>query len=317
MLGFKGGSVFMAQTKTDTIKVEPYDDAAWVGSWKQRASGLWAAGGVGLLFGAAIGLVAPFFPVVVGAYSAATAVGMIGTSVATFASLGVVSGAVAGGMVGASSGGAAAAAAEQERREKSRELKTGIDFPAPDKVVEPEPKGIGAKLASYVNVRSGLIFTALGMVVGGVFAAAAILPGSAVGLTGAIANVGMGSIVAAGTATGHAALAAAAYCVGVMGSFGALFGFRFAHMTNDARKVTATWLSTKFSDEKAVEGQALQLAQEQNKQLEGAVVDVQAEQVGAGARSHAEKHASRTGQSFQELVLNRSSESASLQLTTR
>lgn len=255
------GCAGIKHVNTKPVTVESYSDVAWKGSWRQRASGLWAAGAVGMATGAAIGLVAPFFPVVVGALTLAQAGALVLTSVATFASLGTVTGAVAGGLVGSSSGSAAAVAEETERRIREREARMGLEdaelgMSEAAKKEQEKPQGFLAKIKSYINVRSGLIFIALGMVAGAVFAAAAIpagLPAMATALTG----TGLGAVVTAATtglsgaaATANAALATAAYTVGVMGCFGAMFGVRYAAVTNDVRQITASMLSKTFSDEK-------------------------------------------------------------------
>jgi hypothetical protein len=292
----------MAENPQQQSRPDSYSEVAWLGAWKQRAAGMWAAGGLGLAFGAAIGAVAPFFPVMVGAMALEAAVGMLGVSIATFAATGIVAGAAAGGLVGLGSGGAAAVARESERRDQSRLEALGVNMPEAAPLPEKQ-QGLLQKLASYINPRSLLIFTGLGVAAGLVFAAAPIMTGA---MATSLGGTTIGMVVGAAT---NAPLATAAYCAGVMGCFGALFGVNFSALTNDVRKVTSSWLSTRFGDEKKVESAVQpQLAPARAHALEAPAIDVQAEMVSG---SFVEKHApARTG-GFKEVLAAQGAESPS------
>ena len=155
-------------------------------------------------------------------------------------------------------------------------------------------------MGSYINPRSLLIFTGLGIAAGLVFAAAPIMTGA---MATALGGTTIGMVVAAAS---NAPLATAAYCAGVMGSFGALFGVNFSALTNHVRKVVSSWLSTRFGDEKKAES-ALQpqLMPARAHALEAPAIDVQAEMVSGG---FAEKHASARTGGFKEVLASHSTE---------
>lgn len=313
----------MASSQETTSKELTYTDVSWINSWRQRASGMWAAGVVGLVGGAIGGAIAPFFPVVVGGYSLATAASLMLPSIATFASAGLVSMAAAGAFVGLGSGGAAAVAEEQEKRAESRIKALGIKMPEPEKSTEEKPVGLFKRIASYINPRAGMIFIAMGMVAGAVFAwaaapavAAFVAAGApaagGAGITSAvISGTGIASVISSTLAAGGSAMAAtastAAYCIGVMGMFGAMFGVRYAHLTNDLRNVMGGFLSTKFGDKEKAPEQAPQLQMQPVRELQTPVIDVQVEQV-ALAPQHAAKVESRAAQGYTEMVSKQAAE---------
>ncbi|NBX02769.1 MAG: hypothetical protein EBR02_01625 [Alphaproteobacteria bacterium] len=300
----------MAQADNNTRELT-YTDVAWTGSWRQRAAGMWAAGLVGLVGGAIGGAIAPLLPVLAFAYPLSEAAPLILPSIATFASAGLVSLAAAGALVGLGSGGAAAVAEEQEKRDKSRIKAMGINLPEPEKSTETTPKNLFERIASYINPRAGMIFIAMGMVAGAVFAWAAAPAveafatagapaASGAGITSAvISGTGIASVIKSTLTAGGSAIAAtAAYCVGVMGMFGAMFGVRYAHLTNDLRNVMAGFLSTKFGDKDKAPEQAPQLQMQPVRELQTPVIDVQVEQV----PSHMAKLETRLQQGFQKML---------------
>ena len=93
-------------------EVESYQDLAFSNAWAARSRGFWATSVIGLAFGAALGLVAPFFPALIGEQGFAAAAGLIPKSLAIFSAIGMGTGFVIGGVVGVSSGGVAAVAEE-------------------------------------------------------------------------------------------------------------------------------------------------------------------------------------------------------------
>jgi len=192
---------------------------AWLGAWRSRSVSLWGLGAVGLAAGALVGLAAPLFPVLVGAYSLATAAGLMGTSAAIFGTTGMTTGVLVGGIVGSSSGAAGAVAEEQERREKARDAALGIDAAPSPEAVKPKTKLFNWKVA--------VTFGAIGIAAGLVCAAALA--------AGAFSLPAIGAVAAA--AGGNAAAATTAYCVGVIGCFGAMFGINIPELATRANKV--------------------------------------------------------------------------------
>src|SRR5579884_4024343 len=112
------------------IKVKPYGDQAFEAAWISRSTGLWGTAAVGLATGAAMGLLAPFFPVLAGQQTLSGAAQLIPTSVAIFGATGMAVGFGAGALVGNTAGAAASIAEEHERREREREMALGKTSPA-------------------------------------------------------------------------------------------------------------------------------------------------------------------------------------------
>ena len=186
---------------------------------------------LGVIAGAGIGVAAPFFPILAGASSLATAVGAIPASVAAFAATGLSMGLAGGLMLGRTAGATAAVAEESEKRAKKWVIRQTLSQ-NPDVKISDEPKAKPTQETfwqktkriyhKYVNPRVGLTMAAIGAV-GGFILSAAFL---ATGGTGAFAIM-----PALATITGLTAEAAAAsgvitaYTVGVGAAFGALFSF--------------------------------------------------------------------------------------------
>lgn len=230
------------QDETAKITVDSYQKTASLGGWAGGGRTLWAISAIGAVAGAGIGLVAPFFPLIVGASSLAIAAAAIPASVATFAAVGMGMGFSGGLVLGRISGSAAAVAEENERRMKEWTVKQILLENPNAKIVHetskgdwPEDNGNGKKsfwkklkdtYLTYVNPRVGLAMTAIGIVGGLIMAAAFLATGGAAG----------GIIPALGTITGLGEAAAApaaltAYSAGVMGTFGALWFLNFPKIT--------------------------------------------------------------------------------------
>src|SRR5689334_319829 len=109
------------QEETAKVKAESYQKVASMGGWAGGARTLWALCVVAGTIGAAIGLVAPFFPLLALGFTSAavtTAVSAIPASMAIFAATGISMGFAGGLMLGRVSGVSAAVAQEQEKRMK-------------------------------------------------------------------------------------------------------------------------------------------------------------------------------------------------------
>ena len=221
------------------IKVDSYQKTASIGGWAGASRTLWAISALGIVFGAAIGIVAPFFPMLVGA--ALPALSTIGTSVAVFAATGLSMGFGGGMMLGRMSGTVAAVAEEHEKRMKewtARQLKhnsPGAAIVPDEPKPEPEKKSLRQHAKdtyrSYFNPRVGAVFTLFGLA-GGLILGAAFVASS--GAAGAV----MGGIPLLATLTGLKAAAITApvimsYSAGVCASFGALWFFNFPKLTSN------------------------------------------------------------------------------------
>jgi len=239
------------------IRVESFTDIAFEGAWKGRARSFWATAAVGAVVGAAVGLIAPFFPVVVGAYGLAAAANMIATSVPIYASLGMASGFAVGVLVGATSGAAASVAKERERREKGEEIDLALSVAPNARIEQPvapdAPKARRSLLTvikeDYVNLPTLAAFSAFGAAGGaimvGAYSAAgpSFLP---------IAEPAMKVLLpATQIAAGKTFAATAAYTIGVMGTFGAVFGINMPKIAGDMTRFVGDMLGGKiFGSEK-------------------------------------------------------------------
>lgn len=215
------------------IKAESYQKIASLGGWSGGSRTFWAVSSLGAMVGAVIGIVAPFFPLIVpGASSLSIAIGAIPASVATFAAVGMAIGFSGGAILGRISGSNATVAEEQEKRLKewtARQLlhndphaKIIPDAPKPPEPEKPLSQRAKDAYRTYINPRVGAVMTVLGMV-GGLIMAAAFVATN--GATGPI-------MPELGTLTGLGAKAlttpvVTAYTVGVMASFGALWALNF------------------------------------------------------------------------------------------
>jgi hypothetical protein len=213
------------------VKVDSYQDVALKGSFMGGVRAMWAGGALGIGFGAIVGVVAPFFPLLAGGALGA-AVSAIPASVAAFSAIGM--------STGRASGSTASAAKEQEKRMKEWTIKqllhdnpnASIAADQPEENPQEAPKSFWQKTKdaylTYCNPRVGLVFAALGVVGGLVMAAAAL-------------TTGIGAIMPAGAMAALTGLKAAeittgvvvAYSAGVMGAFGALFGLSGPKMVSD------------------------------------------------------------------------------------
>jgi hypothetical protein len=232
----------------DEVKVESYQKAASIGGWAGAGRTLWALCTIGTVLGGAIGLVAPFFPVLaLGTAAIPAAMEAVAASVAIFAGTGMSMGFAGGLMLGRISGTASAVAEESERRSKEwtiRQMK-GIDpkyTPVPDAPEKQEeaPKTFGEKIRKayydYVNPRVGLTMTALGIVGGLILGAAFLSSGGAVGAV--MGGTGLISSLTGIAATNITAPVILSYTAGVCGAFAATW---FLNMPKITSKVTAMY----------------------------------------------------------------------------
>ena len=236
----------MSQTHTDKAtepQVDSYQKVASLGGWAGGGRTLWAIAGFGAVVGAAMGAVAPFFPLLVGASSLSTAMGAVAASVASFAAVGMGIGFSGGVVLGRISGSAAAVGEEQERRMKrwtAAQLKQvdghyqPVSVPeAPEETTEPTLKDT---YETYINPKIGLAMAAIGAVGGLMLAAANYYTG---GTLGSVMPVSIGQLtgmltpeeIAQGAQVSTKVMTA--YTVGVMSTFGALWSFNFPKITSN------------------------------------------------------------------------------------
>lgn len=233
------------------IEVASYSNSTFADAWRGRSRALWGVGAVGLGFGLLVGAFAPFIPVIASLFissigSAATtsaAVALVPHSMAVFGALGMTTGFAVGGLVGASSGAASSVAKEMERRDRNHEQQMakvmGVSLPVsvPEQSKEDTDR--------YFNPKVGGLFAVFGAIAGAVLAAGFFAPSMAVG--GAVAATSSLApaleIVLGGLASNTAAVTA--YSVGVMASFGALFGVNFPKITTKAQDMAGELLSGK------------------------------------------------------------------------
>ncbi len=236
------------------IEVPSYQDATWDSAWKRRASAIWGIGAVGMTVGAVIGLLAPVLPALVA--SAPFSAAVVAKSVAIFASLGITGGMGIGMMAGPAAGSAAGAIKEFERRQIAREIEQKIrDNPDADvtllqervsQLEEDNPKSI--RFADYFNVKTGLLFAAIGAVGGLIFATALLATGGLVAAGGVAASPMIAQLampaaqLLLGSAAGNAA-AVTAYSVGLGALFGMNFGVSHALITRQACNFAGDLLS--------------------------------------------------------------------------
>lgn len=237
--------------ESSKIKVGSYQKIASVGGWAGGGRTLWAVAAIGAAAGAAIGVIAPFFPLLVGASSVATAIGAIGASVATFAAVGLGMGFSGGLVLGRISGVGASVAEEQEKRMKHWTTKQIINANPEAKIVEDEHDVKRVKAYkpfwqkgkdtydTYVNPRVGLAFAAAGAVGGLIMAAAYVSTG---GLAGAIMPA-LGAITGLGEAALGSFPVIAAYTAGITASFGALFSLNLPKIVSDLTEFTGKIVS--------------------------------------------------------------------------
>lgn len=218
----------MDMVESKQIEVESYSNIAFDGAWKSRSRAIWGIAFLGLLAGAAVGLAAPFFPVIAGVAEGVSIVTAM-NSMAVFGATGMATGLLAGGLVGSSAGAASSVAKEMELRERLHEQEVGkalgVNIPANSykKPAEPEQ--------NMLNPKVGLLFATLGAVAGKIMAVG-FLATSTAGAGGTVVSSALGSaaIPALEVILGGAAatpLAVTACFVGVMACFGAMFGVNF------------------------------------------------------------------------------------------
>lgn len=239
--------------ETSKIKVGSYQRTASLGGWAGGGRTLWAISTVGVLLGGAIGAVAPFFPVLVGASELATAAAAVPASLAVFSATGLSMGFGGGLMLGRVSGTAAAVAEENERRMKEWTVRQILKDNPDAKIVSDEPKAsptrksLGQRLKdtyrTYFNPKVGLAMTAIGILGGAVLAAGFLYSGGALSaimpalgtLTGLGAAMEAGAITEAfqaGVMT-QGLKAFMAYTVGVGAAFGALWNINLPRITSN------------------------------------------------------------------------------------
>lgn len=230
------------------IEVPSYQDVAIDGAWKRRSSMMWGLSILGVGFGAVFGLAAAGLAAAGGI---AVTTKLVLDSVAIFAATGMSTGLATGVVVGSSAGAAASSAKEIERRMLARDIEQKIRE-NPDANVEmhttpaPEPKQ-PFRLSDYVNIKTALLFAAIGTV-GGLIAASAFI--AAGGLTGAgaaaaFAMPAMSTLL--GTAT-PSATALTIYSTGLGTAFGAFFGVNVPKLARLAGNLAGDMLSGKAID---------------------------------------------------------------------
>lgn len=235
----------MTQEEDIKITADSYQRVASIGGWGGGGRTLWAISALGGALGAAIGLAAPFFPLlVVGTAGLPAAMSALGASVATFTAAGISTGFAGGLMLGRISGAAASVAQEQEKRLKEWTARQMLHqnpnaeiIPDPPPEKDP-PKPFLQRMSdsyhTYFNPRVGLTMALIGAVGGLVMAAAFIATGGASGALmpalGVISGLGAETFAAGNIAANAGVISA--YFAGVMASFGALWSFNIPQIAS-------------------------------------------------------------------------------------
>lgn len=228
-------------------KAKSYSYVAFQGAWSGRSRGMWSTAILGITFGALIGAVAPFFPVIVGTQTLAGAVGIMGSTMAVFAAAGMGIGFTLGGLLGASAGSISSVTKEQENRDLQRidqaspalqqVQSTDIAQAAAAENIENKPT-LKDTYRTYFNPRVGVLVTAVALVGGAIMSAAFVASG---GVAAGAETAVPGMALALGkTVTDTAAIS---YITGVMGAFGSLWFLNFPKMGADLQDVTGRVLS--------------------------------------------------------------------------
>ena len=227
----------MANT-TPRIKVESYQHVASIGGWAGAGRTLWAISTIGVLLGAAIGLVAPLFPIIVGASTLAVAAQAIPASMVVFAAMGLSMGFGGGLMLGRVSGTAAAIAEEQEKRMKSWTAQQilhnnpGAEIIADTTQTNEPQQGrwqyVKDTCRTYINPRVGLVMTAIGLLGGLIMGAAFIVSGGATAFAMAPALSTITGVTSIATHTAGIL----AYSGGIGAAFGAIWNLNMPRLTN-------------------------------------------------------------------------------------
>lgn len=228
------------------LKVNSYQKVASLGGWGASGRTLWAISTIGAVTGAVMGVIAPFFPMIVLGAAALPTLAVIGTSIAAFAATGLVMGLQGGLMLGRVSGSAAAVAEESERRAKEWTVRQMVSQNPHAEIVPDAPKAAPAKKPfwqrmrdkyyTYCNPKIGLIMAGIGLAGGLILGAAFVATGGAAGVImpalGALTSMGLAEGAgAAGIAA--AAPAILAYSAGVGALFGAIWNFNFPKITSE------------------------------------------------------------------------------------
>lgn len=220
------------------IDVPSYQDAAWDGAWKRRAGALWGMSTVGGVTGAIIGAAALIPPALMGAVPLTLAA--VATSTLIFAALGISTGFAIGAVVGGQAGAAASTAKELERRLIARDVENKLrENPAAHVCLTAKPAASErepTKWMDYVNVKTGLLFAAIGAVGGLIFAGALSVAPS---MASNFAMPAMELLLGKGATTA----AIAAYSAGLGACFGSMFGVSYTKITRDAVNFAGKLLS--------------------------------------------------------------------------
>lgn len=230
------------------VEVASYSNPAFEGTWSGRSRGLWGISLLGLLSGVSVGVIAPFFPALVGEASFGAAASHILPSMAVFGAAGIGFGYASGTMLGAAAGAASTVAREQERRMRERDMALGISTPEQEaaisqweNAVPPDTRSGWQKfedgVSTYFNPKVGILFTGLGMIAGGVMAAAYF----ALGQSSSAAMPAMDMLVGVGASQ----TAVTAYFVGLMGTFGALWNFNYPRLAMHMQDTAGQYLNGK------------------------------------------------------------------------
>lgn len=216
--------------------IPTYSNVAFSGAWAGRSRAMWGCAAVGLVFGALIGLIAPFFPVpFVASMSWSAAAALVPTSAAIFSAVGMLTGFAVGAINGTAAGAAAGATKELERRLRDHEIELGI---APSREAAPPPTKPQEEkpfvLEEYFNLRIGAVFAALGAV-GGLVLSWACNSGMADAALPAMKTL------LGGAATNPTAVTS--YITGLMTSFGALWCFNFQKIATFFQDISGRLMS--------------------------------------------------------------------------
>ncbi|MEK6745638.1 MAG: hypothetical protein AABY33_01215 [Pseudomonadota bacterium] len=224
------------------IESESLKKIAFKEAWKGRTRALWSIAAMGVVAGALIGLAVPFIPAIVGMLmpslgitsTFSSALSAVPASMAIFSAHGMGIGALVGGILGGPSGCVGAVAEELQKRkaskEKSCDKTTSANIPVEHKE---KPKH------RYINPKVMALFAGLGAIGGAIMVASLAATG---GLTVAAASALMPGVETA-LGAGATAGAVGTYVIGVMTSFGAIFGFNGPEIATGMQNFTGRLFS--------------------------------------------------------------------------
>jgi len=308
------------EQETAKIKADSYQSVASLGGWAGGGRTFWSLSVLGAAIGLAIGLIAPFFPLLAGVSSLAIAAKAIPVSMAIFGATGMLTGFSGGLMLGRITGASAAVAQEQEKRLKEWTARQILNQNPQAEILPDAPDALKPAKSfwqrtkdtyrTYVNPRIGLTFATIGALGGLLMAAAFIATSGGAGFAVMPALGALTGLPAETFLMGNAAFnagALVAYTTGVMATFGALFTVNLPKIASNMSHFFGELLGGKIIGREWApkEPQKLRSPTQMNYDQSASIVD------GSG------KQPSRSFDSFQDLLATRAANNPAETLAKR